>query len=88
MFFTTIPITSDKSVELSDINNKMLYIPEGFAHGFQALTNNAEIIYFNTQFYHPESESGVNIADPKVGIQFPLDINNQSDKDKSIGFLE
>jgi dTDP-4-dehydrorhamnose 3,5-epimerase len=74
-------------IELTKENNKMLYVPEGFAHGFQALSNNAEIIYFNTQFYHPESECGVNILDPAVDIKWPLKVENQSDKDKKIKFI-
>ena len=65
----------------------MLYVPEGFAHGFQALTDNAEIVYFNTQFYSPEHEKGVNIIDPSVGIKWPISISHQSDKDKDINFL-
>lgn len=75
------------SITLSEDNNKMLYIPEGFAHGFQALSDNAEIIYFNTQFYNPQSEGGVNAKDQKINIQWPLQINEQSQKDKDIKFL-
>lgn len=74
-------------IELTSDNNKMLYIPEGFAHGFQALSDDAEIIYFNTQFYHPESEAGVNIMDPQINIIWPLNINHQSKKDKKIKYL-
>jgi dTDP-4-dehydrorhamnose 3,5-epimerase len=74
-------------IELSQDNNTMLYVPEGFAHGFQALTDNAEIVYFNTQFYSPEHEKGVNIIDPSVGIKWPISISHQSDKDKDINFL-
>jgi dTDP-4-dehydrorhamnose 3,5-epimerase len=74
-------------IELSQDNNTMLYVPEGFAHGFQALTDNAEIVYFNTQFYSPEHEKGVNIIDPSVGIRWPISIGHQSDKDKDINFL-
>ena len=74
-------------IELSKDNNTMLYVPEGFAHGFQALTDNAEIIYFNTQFYKPEFEKGVNIIDPRIDIKWPIQIANQSEKDKKIKFI-
>ena len=65
----------------------MLCVPEGFAHGFQALSDNAEIIYFNTQYYHPEVECGVNVLDPSVNIKWPLKVGAQSDKDKKIGLI-
>lgn len=74
-------------IELSQHNNRMLYVPEGFAHGFQALKPNSEIIYFNTQFYSPGHEKGVNILDPLIGIEWPIAIGNQSEKDKKIKFL-
>ena len=74
-------------IELSQDNNTMLYVPDGFAHGFQDLTDNAEIVYFNTHFYSPEHEKGVNIIDPSVGIKWPISISHQSDKDKDINFL-
>ena len=74
-------------IELSEDNNKMLYVPEGFAHGYQALTDNAEIVYFNTQFYSPNHEKGVNILDPMIDIKWPISIGNQSDKDKNIKFI-
>jgi dTDP-4-dehydrorhamnose 3,5-epimerase len=74
-------------VELTKENGKMLCVPEGFAHGFQALSDNAEIIYFNTQYYHPEVECGVNVLDPSVNIKWPLKVGAQSDKDKKIGLI-
>ena len=74
-------------IELNDSNNKMLYVPDGFAHGFQALSDNTEIIYFNTKHYHPEYGKGVNAVEPSVNIKWPLPIRNQSDKDKDIKFL-
>ncbi len=68
---------------LSAENMNMLYIPEGFAHGFQSLENNIEMIYYTTEFYSPESEGGVKYCDPKVGIQWPLEVTDISDKDKN-----
>ncbi len=72
---------------LSSENMKMMYIPEGFAHGFQTLENNCELIYFHTEFFNPKYEGGVNYYDPKVNIQWPLDITGISENDKKISFL-
>ncbi|MBV4359454.1 dTDP-4-dehydrorhamnose 3,5-epimerase [Pinibacter aurantiacus] len=67
--------------ELSAENRKMLYIPKGFAHGFQAVTENAELIYHHSQFYKPGVESGIRYDDPAIGIQWPLAAVNVSDRD-------
>lgn len=69
------------SVELSDDNYKMLYIPKGFAHGFQTLENNTEILYNISQFYHPESSKGVRWNDKIFGIKWPLQLSLISEKD-------
>lgn len=68
-------------VELSAKNMDMFAIPEGFAHGFQALEDNAEIIYLVTSFYSPHCEGGLNHADPQIGIRWPLPITDVSEKD-------
>jgi len=75
-------------VELSDSNSKMLYIPEGFAHGFQSLSENTEIIYFVTNFYSTELESSLNPFDKKIDIKWPLKCSNISDKDKSAKMID
>ena len=59
-------------VELSRDNRKMLYVPEGFAHGYQTLTNDCEVFYMVTQFYSPEHEAAVRWDDPVFGIRWPL----------------
>lgn len=59
------------AVELSATNYKMLYIPEGFTHGFQTLKDNTTIVYQMSEFYHPESVQGVRWDDPVFGIQWP-----------------
>jgi dTDP-4-dehydrorhamnose 3,5-epimerase len=56
---------------LSVENRRMLYIPEGFAHGFQTLTDGAELFYQISQFYSPEHASGVRWNDPVFGINWP-----------------
>jgi dTDP-4-dehydrorhamnose 3,5-epimerase len=70
------------SAELNKDNHKMLYIPEGFAHGYQTLTETTEIIYQVSQFYAPESASGVRHNDPAFGIQWPLEVTAISELDK------
>jgi len=59
-------------VELSAENGRMLYIPEGFAHGFQTLSDNSALLYHHTEFYTPGAESGLRFDDPAVGISWPL----------------
>lgn len=66
---------------LSEENKRMLFIPEGFAHGLQALEDDSEIIYFNTKFYHPQAERGLRYNEPKVNVQWPLPPINVSEKD-------
>jgi dTDP-4-dehydrorhamnose 3,5-epimerase len=59
-------------VELSSENRWMLYVPEGFAHGYLTLTEGAEVFYQVSQSYVPESERGVRWNDPAFGIQWPI----------------
>jgi dTDP-4-dehydrorhamnose 3,5-epimerase len=70
------------SAELTEDNHKMLYVPEGFAHGYQTLTEVSEIIYQVSQFYAPESASGVRHDDPAFAIQWPLPVAVISDLDR------
>lgn len=70
------------ALELSDDNRTMLYIPEGFAHGFITLTDNTEVFYQMSQFYHPEYADGVRWNDPAFNINWPIDVKVISDKDK------
>ncbi len=61
------------SVVLNDENRMMLYIPEGFAHGFQTLADNTEIFYQMSQFYSPDHSAGIRWNDPAFGIKWPND---------------
>lgn len=70
------------SAELSEENHKMLYVPEGFAHGYQTLTDVSEILYQVSQFYAPESASGVRHDDPAFAIEWPLQVAVISDLDR------
>lgn len=68
---------------LSAENHRTLVIPEGFAHGFQTLTEECEMLYFHTASYQPGSESGLNAQDPKLAIQWPQTIAETSPRDAS-----
>jgi dTDP-4-dehydrorhamnose 3,5-epimerase len=71
------------SIELSAENKKMIYIPEGFAHGFQTLDDNCEVIYFHSSFYNVDAESGLRYDDPGLNIKWPMNISELSEKDKN-----
>lgn len=58
-------------VELTAENRCAMYIPEGFAHGFQTLTDNSEVFYQMAEFYYPELAKGLRWDDPKIGIDWP-----------------
>lgn len=70
-------------VELSAENRKMLYIPEGFAHGFQTLEDNTEVFYQMSEFYFPEVDRGVRWNDPQFNIKWPYYEPTISHKDQS-----
>ena len=76
-----------KTFVLSSKENKILFIPKGFAHGFQTLTNDCEIIYMHSQYYKPTHEKSINPLDPKISINWPLKISLISNKDKLIKFI-
>jgi dTDP-4-dehydrorhamnose 3,5-epimerase len=68
---------------LSAGNRRSLLIPEGFAHGFQTLTEDCELIYLHTAPYEQSVEAALNVMDPKLNIVWPLDIAELSDRDSS-----
>lgn len=72
-----------ESFELSGENRDALYVPEGIAHGFQALTDDVEMFYQMSEFYAPALNGGVRWDDPAFGIDWPLAHPELSDKDKS-----
>ena len=74
--------------ELSAANKKMLYIPEGFAHGFQTLTDDCELIYHHTSFYIPGAEGGIKYDDKKIGVNWKLPVTEISERDKQHPYLE
>ena len=74
--------------ELSAENKLMMYIPEGFAHGFQTLEDNSGLLYMHTAYYSPEAESGLRYNDPQVNISWPLEISEISMRDTNHDILE
>lgn len=70
------------AVELSADNRRMLYVPSGFAHGFQSLVDDTEVFYQISTFYHPESARGARWDDPAFGIEWPVMERVISDKDR------
>jgi dTDP-4-dehydrorhamnose 3,5-epimerase len=68
-------------VELSAANRLMLYVPKGFAHGYQSLTDGSEVLYMVTQFYTPGAERGLRWNDPAFGIPWPVSDPILSPKD-------
>jgi len=68
-------------------NQKTLLIPEGFAHGFQTLTKNCEMLYFHTMPYQQNAEDGLHPADPALGITWPMPITEMSSRDSGHLFL-
>lgn len=66
---------------LSAENCHALLIPEGFAHGFQTLSDDAELLYCHSQFYRPQAEGGLNPCDERLMIRWPLEISEMSVRD-------
>ncbi len=75
-------------VELNNDNRSMLYIPQGFAHGFQTLAPDTELLYLHSEFYSPEHEGGLHHADLALGINWPLPVTGLSDRDRGFPSLE
>jgi len=71
------------TIELTAENRTMLYVPKGFAHGFQMLEDHTETLYLTTEFYSAEHERGLRYNDPKFGIRWPMEPTVISDKDRN-----
>jgi dTDP-4-dehydrorhamnose 3,5-epimerase len=70
-------------VELTAENRRSFLIPAGFAHGYQSLSDDAEVTYLVSEFYRPECERGLRYDDPALAIRWPLPVAMISDKDTS-----
>jgi dTDP-4-dehydrorhamnose 3,5-epimerase len=69
---------------LSADNRRAMLIPKGFAHGFQTLEDDCELIYLHTAAYDAEREGGVNPLDPRLGISWPMPVHHLSDRDRDL----
>lgn len=72
---------------LSEKNQKAIFVPEGFAHGLQTLSDNSGVLYLNTNFFHQTHERGLHYNDPTININWKLKITNVSEKDAQRPFL-
>lgn len=69
-------------------NHKTFVIPEGFAHGFQTLSDDCEMLYFHTATYRPEVEGGLNAQDPRIAVSWPMPVSGLSPRDAAHPMLE
>jgi dTDP-4-dehydrorhamnose 3,5-epimerase len=69
--------------ELSALNGRMMYVPEGCAHGCQSLEDNTEIYYMTSEFYTPKAVRGVRFDDPAFAIRWPLEASEVSEQDRA-----
>lgn len=75
------------ATELSPENHNILCIPEGFAHGFQVIEPNSELLYFHTNFYQPSHEGGIRYNDPDLEIDWPLESHTVSQRDQNLPYM-
>lgn len=73
---------------LSAENGRAMLIPEGFAHGFQALTNDVELIYCHSEAHRSASEAALNVTDPRLSIRWPITITELSIRDAKHSLLD
>src|SRR6476620_4800098 len=76
------------AVELNEDNQRALYVPERFAHGYQALRDDTDTSYQVGEFYTPNAEGGVMYNEPRLKLEWPLPVTVVSDKDKAFPPLE
>ena len=75
------------TIKLSEENSLGVYIPNGFAHGFQTLKNKTNLLYFHSTFYDKNLDSGINPLDKDLNITWPLKVNFISQKDGNSPFM-
>jgi len=75
------------ALELNADNRLAFYVPEGFAHGFQTLADDSEVLYQMSEFYHPDLARGLRWDDPKIGIRWPLPDPVLSPRDRAYALL-
>ena len=74
-------------IELSAANRRALYVPEGFAQGFQTLADDSEVLYLMSQFYRPDSTRGLRWDDPAFGIAWPIANPQLSERDRGLPYF-
>jgi dTDP-4-dehydrorhamnose 3,5-epimerase len=74
--------------ELSATNRRMMYIPEGFAHGFQTLADDTELIYHHSAYYQPDAEGAIRYDDKKIGIEWKVAITDISTRDQQHPYID
>jgi dTDP-4-dehydrorhamnose 3,5-epimerase len=73
---------------LSPESNKVIIIPEGFAHGFQVLEENSELLYLHTEHYEKNAEGGIRFDDPAHSIKWPMPLSDISERDKNHAYID
>ena len=75
-------------IELTARNNRMIYIPEGFAHGFQTLESDSTLLYHHSEYYTPGAEGGFRYDDPAFAIRWPLPVTVISERDTRHPYID
>ena len=75
-------------VELSAENRRSLWIPEGCGHAFQSMVPDVSMVYLHTESYVPSAEMGVNVLDPRIGIDWPMEVEGRSERDASFPLMK
>jgi dTDP-4-dehydrorhamnose 3,5-epimerase len=75
------------AVELTAESDLSYLLPQGFAHGYQALTSDVRMVYIHSAPYRAEAEAGLNIGDPRLGIAWPLPVTNLSARDQGFAMI-
>lgn len=76
------------AIELAEDNDRALFIPEGFAHGFQTLTDEAHLLYMHTAPWTPACEAGLRHDDPRLAIAWPLPVTEMSARDRGYALID
>lgn len=76
------------AVELAENNNRAVFIPEGFAHGFQVLSEGADLLYMHTAAWTPACEAGLRYDDPRLQIDWPLAVAELSARDRGYALID
>ena len=76
------------AVELNEDNQRALYVPERFAHGYQVLRDNTDTTYMVGEFYTPGAEGGLMYNDPRLALEWPLPVSVVSEKDQKFRLLD